>query len=43
MANNKFLSRYKAMEKLAQERGLKLDEQDMDAKNGLWEAVKKQG
>ena len=43
MANNKFLSRYKAMEKLAQERGLKLDEQDMDTKNSLWEAVKKQG
>jgi len=41
VANNKFLSRYKAMEGLARERGLDLDALDMDAKNALWEEVKK--
>lgn len=42
MANNKFLSRYKAMEKLAQTRGQNLDDLDLEAKNALWEAVKQQ-
>jgi nucleoside triphosphate diphosphatase len=41
VANNKFLSRYKAMEKLAQTRGLDLAELSMEAKNALWEEVKK--
>jgi len=39
-ANAKFLSRYKAMEGLARERGLDLDAMDMAAKNALWEEVK---
>ncbi|WP_029457494.1 nucleoside triphosphate pyrophosphohydrolase [Solidesulfovibrio alcoholivorans] len=41
VANNKFLTRYKAMERLARERGLSLDALDMAAKNALWEEVKK--
>ena len=41
VANNKFLARYKAMERLALERGLSLDALDMAAKNALWEEVKK--
>jgi nucleoside triphosphate diphosphatase len=41
VANNKFLTRYKAMEALAQKRGLDLDRLDMDAKNALWEEVKR--
>jgi ATP diphosphatase len=40
-ANNKFLARYKAMERLAADRGLDLDSLDMAAKNALWEDVKK--
>ena len=39
-ANTKFLTRYKAMETLARERGLDLDALDMDGKNALWEEVK---
>ncbi|MEA4858409.1 MAG: nucleoside triphosphate pyrophosphohydrolase [Solidesulfovibrio sp.] len=39
-ANNKFLARYKAMERLARQRGLALDSLDMAAKNALWEEVK---
>lgn len=41
VANNKFLARYKAMEALAAARGLDLDTLDLDAKNALWEEVKK--
>ena len=41
VANTKFLARYKAMERLALERGLSLDALDMAAKNALWEEVKK--
>jgi ATP diphosphatase len=41
VANNKFLTRYKAMERLARERGLSLDALDMAARNALWEEVKK--
>ncbi len=41
MANNKFLTRYKAMEALAGQRGLDLDALDMTARNALWEEVKK--
>ncbi|EKO40473.1 MAG: MazG family protein [Solidesulfovibrio magneticus str. Maddingley MBC34] len=39
-AVSKFLSRYKAMEKLATSRGLDLDALDMAAKNALWDEVK---
>jgi ATP diphosphatase len=39
-AVGKFLSRYKAMEKLAAARGLDLDKLDMAAKNALWDEVK---
>lgn len=39
-AVNKFLARYKSMEKLAASRGLNLDALDLDAKNALWDAVK---
>ena len=42
-AVNKFLGRYKAMEKLAAAQGLELDALDMDAKNALWETVKAAG
>lgn len=41
VANNKFLTRYKAMEMLAKSRGIDLDGLDMAAKNALWEEVKK--
>lgn len=41
VANNKFLSRYKRMEELAKARGLDLVELDLDAKNALWDEVKK--
>lgn len=41
VANNKFLSRYRAMEALAKKRGLDLGTLDMDAKNALWEDVKR--
>lgn len=41
MANNKFLTRYKAMEALAGQRGLDLDALDMTTRNALWEEVKK--
>ncbi|MFU2209024.1 nucleoside triphosphate pyrophosphohydrolase [Solidesulfovibrio sp. C21] len=41
VANNKFLTRYKAMEALAKTRGLDLDSLDMTAKNALWDEVKK--
>ena len=40
-ANNKFLTRYRAMEKLARQRGLDLTSLDMTAKNALWEEVKR--
>ncbi|KHK02683.1 nucleoside triphosphate pyrophosphohydrolase [Desulfovibrio sp. TomC] len=39
-AVNKFLVRYKAMEKLAEARGTKLDDLDMAAKNALWDEIK---
>jgi ATP diphosphatase len=39
-ANTKFLTRYKAMERLARQRGLDLDALDMTAKNALWEEAK---
>ncbi|MHC1791594.1 nucleoside triphosphate pyrophosphohydrolase [Solidesulfovibrio sp.] len=42
-AVNKFLTRYKAMEKLAAARGLDLDALDMAAKNALWEEIKAPG
>ena len=41
VANNKFLSRYRAMEALAKARGLSLDSLGLDAQNALWEEVKK--
>ena len=41
MANNKFLTRYNAMEALAKKRNINLDSLDMTAKNALWEEVKK--
>jgi ATP diphosphatase len=41
IANNKFLSRYERMEELAKARGLDLNALDLDAKNALWEEVKK--
>lgn len=41
VANNKFLSRYGRMEALAKARGLDLAELDLDAKNALWQEVKK--
>jgi len=40
---NKFLTRYKAMEKLAAARGLDLDALDLDAKNALWDEIKASG
>lgn len=40
-ANNKFLARYKAMERLAAAEGLDFDALDLAAKNVLWEEVKK--
>ncbi len=40
-ANNKFLARYKAMERLAAAEGLDFDALDLAAKNALWEEVKK--
>lgn len=39
-ANQKFLDRFAGMEALAEERGLNLDDLDLDAKNGLWNEVK---
>jgi len=41
-ANQKFLSRFRRMEDLAEERGLSLDDLDLDAKNRLWDEVKKE-
>ncbi len=40
-ANAKFLARYRAMEALAKSRGLDLDGLDLDARNALWEEVKR--
>ena len=41
-ANLKFLHRYQAMEALAKTRNLDLDTLPMDAKNALWDEVKRQ-
>lgn len=41
VANNKFLSRYKRMEELAKTRDLDMATLDLDAKNALWDEVKK--
>lgn len=41
-ANQKFLHRFARMEELAEERGLNLDDLDLDAKNALWDEVKKE-
>jgi len=39
-ANQKFLSRFKRMEELAEERGQDLEQLDLDAKNALWDKAK---
>ena len=40
VANNKFLTRYKRLEMLAQSRGLDMETLSLDARNALWEEVK---
>jgi len=42
-ANQKFLKRFGKMEMLAEDRGLDLSAMDLDAKNELWDEVKKNG